>query len=807
MAKVLMREVIKMANQVSNVINSMRLKRLQKQLTAVNRLSDQMRDYSDEALQAKTAEFKQRLEKRETTLFKLLPEAYATIREASKRVLGMYPKDVQVMGAIVMHQGNIAEMQTGEGKTLTATMPLYLNALTGKSAFLITTNDYLANRDFQEMRPLYEWLGLTASLGFVDIPDYEYADNEKQMLYNHDIIYTTNGRLGFDYLFDNLADHINAKYLPELNFAIIDEVDSIILDAAQTPLVISGAPRVQSNLFHIIKMFVETLVEDEHFKLNVNKKEVWLTDEGIDVANHYFKVNNIYLPQYFDLVRVINLSLRAKYLFKDNLDYFIYNGEVVLIDRITGRMLPGTKLQSGLHQAIEAKEGVELSQDLSVMATITFQNLFKLFNGFSGMTGTGKLGEKEFFDLYSKLVVEIPTNHPIIRNDKEDRVYAKSDEKNKAILEKVKEIHATKQPVLLITRTAEAAEYFSTQLFKDNIPNNLLIAQNVAKEAQMIAEAGQLGAVTVSTSMAGRGTDIKLGSGVYELGGLAVIINEHMENSRVDRQLRGRSGRQGDPGVSQIYVSLDDYIVKRWSNSKLAENKKLKDVDPDKLQDSPFFRRRVRGIVSKAQRVSEETAMMAREMANEFEKSIGIQRDRVYEERNRILETSDFSAFDFDSLARDVFDYDLRTKHIHNKDDIINYIYEQLSFSFKDDAISQQIQTHEQTIDYLVQQFNKQLKENMKIANNDYFKLRFLQKAILKAIDVEWINQVDQLQQLKASVNNRQNGQRNAIFEYHKVALETYEMMLINIKRATIRNLCLSILTFDKDQDLVVHFP
>lgn len=800
-------EVIKMANQVSNVINSMRLKRLQKQLVAVNRLSDQMRNCSDEALQAKTADFKQRLEKRETTLDKLLPEAYATIREASKRVLGMYPKDVQVMGAIVMHQGNIAEMQTGEGKTLTATMPLYLNALTGKSAFLITTNDYLANRDFQEMRALYEWLGLTASLGFVDIPDYEYADNEKQMLYNHDIIYTTNGRLGFDYLFDNLADHINAKYLPELNFAIIDEVDSIILDAAQTPLVISGAPRVQSNLFHIIKMFVETLVEDEHFKLNVNKKEVWLTDEGIDVANHYFKVNNIYLPQYFDLVRVINLSLRAKYLFKDNLDYFIYNGEVVLIDRITGRMLPGTKLQSGLHQAIEAKEGVELSQDLSVMATITFQNLFKLFNGFSGMTGTGKLGEKEFFDLYFKLVVEIPTNHPIIRNDKEDRVYAKSDEKNKAILEKVKEIHATKQPVLLITRTAEAAEYFSTQLFKDKIPNNLLIAQNVAKEAQMIAEAGQLGAVTVSTSMAGRGTDIKLGSGVYELGGLAVIINEHMENSRVDRQLRGRSGRQGDPGVSQIYVSLDDYIVKRWSNSKLAENEKLKDVDPDKLQDSPFFRRRVRGIVSKAQRVSEETAMMAREMANEFEKSIGIQRDRVYEERNRILETSDFSAFDFDSLARDVFDYDLRTKHIHNKDDIIKYIYEQLSFSFKDDAISQQIQTREQTIDYLVQQFNKQLKENMKIANNDYFKLRFLQKAILKAIDVEWINQVDQLQQLKASVNNRQNGQRNAIFEYHKVALETYEMMLINIKRATIRNLCLSILTFDKDQDLVVHFP
>ena len=796
-----------MASRVSNVINSMRLQRLQKQLTAVNRLSEQMRQSSDEALQAKTAEFKQRLANNETTLNKLLPEAYATIREASKRVLGMYPKDVQVMGAIVMHQGNIAEMQTGEGKTLTATMPLYLNALTGKSAFLITTNDYLANRDFQEMRPLYEWLGLTASLGFVDSPDYDYADNEKQALYHHDIIYTTNGRLGFDYLFDNLADHINAKYLPELNFAIIDEVDSIILDAAQTPLVISGAPRVQSNLFHIVKMFVETLVEDKHFKVKLNKKEVWLTDEGIDVANHYFKVNNIYLPQHFDLVRIINLSLRAKYLFKDNLDYFIYNGEVVLIDRITGRMLPGTKLQSGLHQAIEAKESVDLSQDLSVMATITFQNLFKLFHQFSGMTGTGKLGEKEFFDLYSKLVVEIPTNNPIIRNDKEDRVYAKSEDKNKAILENVVNIHATKQPVLLITRTAEAAEYFSAQLFKQNIPNNLLIAQNVAKEAQMIAEAGQLGAVTVSTSMAGRGTDIKLGDGVHELGGLAVIINEHMENSRVDRQLRGRSGRQGDPGVSQIYVSLDDYIVKRWSKSKLAENEKLRNIDSVKLQNSPFFRNKVRGIVTKAQRVSEETAMMAREMANEFEKSIGIQRDRVYEERNRILETSDFSGFDYDTLARDVFDYDLRTRGIDTKDDIVRYIYEQLSFSFHDTSISQYIQTRDQTIDYLIQQFNKQLKYNMEIAGNDYFKLRFQQKAILKAIDAEWISQVDQLQQLKASVNNRQNGQRNAIFEYHKVALETYDMMLINIKRGIIRNLCLSILTFDKEQDLVAHFP
>lgn len=800
-------EVYHMANRLNDMINRMRLKRIDKQLSEVNRYSQLFATYSDEALQAKTTEFKHRLKEQKISLNQLLPEAYATIREASKRVLHMYPKDVQVMGAIVMHQGNIAEMQTGEGKTLTATMPLYLNALTGKTAYLITTNDYLANRDLQEMKPLYEWLGLTASLGFVNVPDYEYDEGEKKKLYHHDIVYTTNGRLGFDYLFDNLADHINAKYLPELNFAIIDEVDSIILDAAQTPLVISGAPRVQSNLFHIIKLFIETLKEDEHFKVNLNKKEVWLTKEGIEKANRYFKVDNMYKTKYFDLVRVINLSLRAKYLFQDNLDYFIYNGEVVLIDRITGRMLPGTKLQSGLHQALEAKENVELSQDLSVMATITFQNLFKLFNKFSGMTGTGKLGEKEFFELYSKIVIQIPTNHPIIREDKEDRVYVKAEDKNKAILDKIINIHQTKQPVLLITRTAEAAEYFSTQLFEQNIPNNLLIAQNVAKEAQMIAEAGQQEAVTVSTSMAGRGTDIKLGKGVHELGGLAVIINEHMENSRVDRQLRGRSGRQGDPGQSQIYVSLDDYIVKRWSNTKWANNNKIKKIDNQKLQHSPFFRNKVRNIVKKAQRVSEETAMVNREMANEFEKSIGIQRERIYKERDYILATEDFSEFDFDQLARDVFEYDIKTKHIVTENDVVHYIYNHLSFNFKDESITQYLETRENIINYLLQQFNKQLEKNLNTVNDTYLKLRFIQKAILKAIDVEWINQVDQLQQLKASVNNRQNGQRNAIFEYHRVALETYEHMIINIKREMIRNLCQSILTFDKKQDLVIHFP
>lgn len=729
-----MLEVKTMNSGINTIINNMRLRRLSKSLKQINALSEEYSNYTDEQLKAKTIQFKERLQSSKTTLDKLLPEAYATVREASRRVLGMYPKDVQVLGAIVMHQGNIAEMQTGEGKTLTATMPLYLNGLTGKGAYLITTNEYLAKRDYQEMRPLYEWLGLSASLGFVDIPNYEYEENEKYHLYHHDIVYTTNGRLGFDYLIDNLADDIQAKFLPDLNFAIIDEVDSIILDAAQTPLVISGAPRVQSNLFHIVKSFVETLEEDVYFQVKFNKKEVWLTEEGIEAANHYFKVNNMYENQHFDLVRIINLSLRAKYLFKYNLDYFIFDGEIVLIDRITGRMLQGTKLQSGLHQAIEAIEDVEISRDMSVIATITFQNLFKQFNQFSGMTGTGKLGEKEFFDLYSKIVVEIPTNSPIQRDDRPDRVFANGNIKNEAILKSVVDIHRTQQPVLLITRTAEAAEYFSQQLFKKDIPNNLLIAQNVAKEAQMIAEAGQLSAVTVATSMAGRGTDIKLAKDVFEIGGLAVIINEHMENSRVDRQLRGRSGRQGDPGYSQIFVSLDDYLVKRWSNSNLVGNEKLLSMESSKLENSTLFQRRVKSIVNKAQRVSEETAMFNREMANEFEKSISIQREKIYDLRDQILERDHFEDFNFEQLARDVFTNDIKYKKLINEEALINYIYKNLSFVFNETVSNINLKNREEVIQFLTKQFKQQLNNNLKEVSDPYLKRRpFFTKVLFKS--------------------------------------------------------------------------
>ncbi|MCD8829561.1 accessory Sec system translocase SecA2 [Staphylococcus gallinarum] len=797
-----------MKQKINSTINQMRLNRLQKTLRKINNYSEMMKSYSDEQLQDKTKTFQQQLANHQATLDDLLPEAYAVVREASWRVLGMYPKDVQVLGAITLHEGDIAEMQTGEGKTLTATMPLYLNALTKKGAYLITTNDYLAKRDYLEMKPLYEWLGLTAFLGFVDIPDYEYQRDEKKQLFQHDIVYTTNGRIGFDYLIDNLADSLGGKFLPELNYAIIDEVDSIILDAAQTPLVISGAPRVQSNLFHIVKTFVETLEEDEHIEINKSQKEIWLTEQGIQAANHYFDVENIYEEGYFDLVRNINLALRAKFLFDSNLDYFIQNGEIVLIDRITGRMLPGTKLQSGLHQAIEAKEDVEISDDLSVMATITFQNLFKQFERFSGMTATGKLGESEFFDLYSKVVIQIPTDKPIQRKDYGDKVFLNAEEKNRAILEDVVAIHETKRPVLLITRTAEVAEQFSTELFQMNIPNNLLIAQNVAKEAQMIAEAGQLSAVTVATSMAGRGTDIKLANGVHELGGLAVIISEHMENSRVDKQLRGRSGRQGDPGTSQIYISLDDYLVQRWGEDKLSDNKRLQSMDTSRLSDSRVFQHRVQRIVTKAQRVSEEQGMTMREMSNEYEKSISVQRDLIYQERDKVLNMQRVEDFNLEQLAKDVFRHDVSKRQDNlTQEQLAEYIYSNISFKFEGDTSQLNLKQHDNVIDFLLTEFQNQLAENKVQLKNDYFYIRFVQKSILKAIDSAWINQVDNLQQLKASVNNRQNGQRNAIFEYHKVALESFEQMNYKIKGNIIKNLCQSIITYDEDGDLVIHFP
>ncbi|UTH02238.1 accessory Sec system translocase SecA2 [Macrococcoides canis] len=795
-----------MKQVVEQTINNTRIKGLKRILNRVNHFSETFKSLSDTELKLKTEEFRTRL-KRGETLEALLPESYAVVRIASERVLGMYPKDVQVMGAIVMHQGNIAEMQTGEGKTLTATMPLYLNGILGEGAYLITTNDYLARRDYEEMKPLFEWLGLRASLGFVDIPGHEYKKGEKKALYDADIIYSTNGRIGFDYLIDNLADNLNGKFLKPFNFCIIDEIDSIILDAAQTPLVISGAPRVQSNLFNVVKELTDTLQEELHFKVDKQQQEVYLTEEGILASNTYFDIEDMYDGRHTALVRNINLALRAKCLFDLNIDYYVNDGEIVLIDRISGRLLPGTKLQSGLHQSIEAKESLEISNDMSVMATITFQNLFQQFKAFSGMSATSKLGEKEFFELYGKVVVQIPTDRPVIRKDLPDRVFISKQQKHKALLKDVLMIHKTGRPLLLITRTAEDAEFFSERLSALNIPNNLLIAQNVAKEAQMIAEAGQLSNVTVATSMAGRGTDIKLSESVRMLGGLAVIISEHMENSRIDRQLRGRSGRQGDPGSSQIYISLEDYLVKRWSDNSLLNNKRIHDFDEWRIRDSKLLMKKIESIVEKAQVVSEEHGMIARQMNNEFEQSVSKQRKMIYAQRDLILKSDNFDHFDFKKVASDVIASYVKTEDKLTERKLKQYIYRNISFQFEQDIAPSIINDSEQCVTFLTELFVEQLKLQKAQFDNEFFYVQYIQKSLLKAIDKNWIEQVDYLQQLRSSMNNRQMGRRNAVFEYHRTALNSYQVMGERIKEDIVRNLALSMITYDKDGNMIVHFP
>ena len=537
----------------------MSLRVVKKILKKVNSHAEEMSKLSDNQLKDKTQQFKKRLKQGET-LDNILPEAFAAIREADKRVLGMFPYDVQVMGGIVLHQGNIAEMKTGEGKTLTATMPMYLNALSGESIILVTTNEYLANRDCEEMSQVYNWMGLSAASAVPENAD-DLKVEEKREIYNSDIVYTTNNALGFDYLIDNLASSKEEKFMPEFSYVIVDEVDAVLLDTATTSLVISGAPRVQSNMYKMTDEFVVSLEEEEDYRLDEEKKNVWLTRKGIEVAQEYFRVPNLYDGKHVELVRHITLALKAHNLFEKGKDYVIEDNKMYLLDSTEGRILENTKMQQGQQQAIEAAEGAEISDDMRSMASITYQNFFRLFKKIGGMTGTGKTANKEFIETYYMKVIQIPTNNPVIRKDYPDKIYPTLREKLMASLKLVKELHEKGQPILLTTADVELSEIYSEILLHEQIPHNLLNAHNAAKEAEIISEAGQWGSVTVATSMAGRGTDIKLGKGVKELGGLAVIGTELMPSKRTELQLRRRSGRQGDPGFSQFFVSLEDDVV------------------------------------------------------------------------------------------------------------------------------------------------------------------------------------------------------------------------------------------------------
>ena len=524
------------------------IRRLDKIANKVEAYADEYGKLSDADLQAKTPEFRERYKEGES-LDDLLPEAFATAREGAKRVLGLYPFHVQILGGIVLHQGDIAEMKTGEGKTLTATMPVYLNAISGKGVHVVTVNEYLSARDATEMGELYNWLGMS-----VGINGAEKSPEEKRAAYNADITYSTNGEIGFDYLRDNMVVYREDMVQRPLNFAIIDEVDSILIDEARTPLIISGQSEGTTGMYKRADRFAKTLTKDEDYKVDLESKTVALLDEGIRKAEKYFGLENLYDTDNTALNHYLDEALRANYIMLKDKDYVISDGQALIVDSFTGRIMDGRRFSDGLHQAIEAKEHVEIQEETKTMANITYQNLFRMYKKLSGMTGTAKTEQEEFREIYNMEVITIPTNRPMIRDDRSDLLYPTLQSKFNAVVKEIKQLHEKGQPMLIGTVAVETSEYLSHRLDEENIPHVVLNAKNHAKEADIVANAGQRGAVTIATNMAGRGTDIKLGPGVKEVGGLAVIGTERHESRRIDNQLRGRAGRQGDPGMSQFYL-------------------------------------------------------------------------------------------------------------------------------------------------------------------------------------------------------------------------------------------------------------
>ncbi|VMY28252.1 preprotein translocase subunit SecA [Streptococcus pneumoniae] len=657
------------------------LRKVKKILKQINALKGKMSSLSDQELVAKTVEFRQRLSEGES-LDDILVEAFAVVREADKRILGMFPYDVQVMGAIVMHYGNVAEMNTGEGKTLTATMPVYLNAFSGEGVMVVTPNEYLSKRDAEEMGQVYRFLGLTIGVPFTEDPKKEMKAEEKKLIYASDIIYTTNSNLGFDYLNDNLASNEEGKFLRPFNYVIIDEIDDILLDSAQTPLIIAGSPRVQSNYYAIIDTLVTTLVEGEDYIFKEEKEEVWLTTKGAKSAENFLGIDNLYKEEHASFARHLVYAIRAHKLFTKDKNYIIRGNEMVLVDKGTGRLMEMTKLQGGLHQAIEAKEHVKLSPETRAMASITYQSLFKMFNKISGMTGTGKVAEKEFIETYNMSVVRIPTNRPRQRIDYPDNLYITLPEKVYASLEYIKEYHAKGNPLLVFVGSVEMSQLYSSLLCREGIAHNVLNANNAAREAQIISESGQMGAVTVATSMAGRGTDIKLGKGVAELGGLIVIGTERMESQRIDLQIRGRSGRQGDPGMSKFFVSLEDHVIKKFGPSWV--HKKYKDYQvQDMTQPEVLKGRKYRKLVEKAQHASDSAGRSARRQTLEYAESMNIQRDMIYKERNRLIDGSrDLEDVVVDIIER--YTEEVASEHYASRELLFHFIVTNISFHIKE---------------------------------------------------------------------------------------------------------------------------
>ena len=755
------------------------LRRLGKLADKVIALESQMAALEDADFPVKTEEYKERYAKGES-LDSLLPEAFALVREGAKRVLGLFPYKVQIMGGITLHDGNIAEMRTGEGKTLTATMPVYLNALSGDGVHVVTVNEYLASRDAREMGELYNFLGLTVGLNLTGM-----SSEEKRAAYAADITYSTNSELGFDYLRDNMVVYKSQMVQRPLNYAVVDETDSILIDEARTPLIISGQAEKSTVLYQRADMFVKGLKEEEDYTIDLTSKTISLTDEGINKAEQTFRLPNLYDVDNSALVHHIDQALRANYIMLRDIDYVVDEGKVKIVDGFTGRIMEGRRYSDGLHQAIEAKEGVEVENESKTMATITYQNYFRMYRKLSGMTGTAKTEEEEFREIYNMNVIAIPTNRPIQRIDGHDLIYPSLRSKFRAVVQDIKQRHEAGQPILVGTVAVETSELLSNMLRAEGIPHEVLNAKNHFKEAEIIMSAGQRGAVTIATNMAGRGTDIKLGKGVKELGGLCVIGTERHESRRIDNQLRGRSGRQGDPGATQFYLSLEDDLMKRFGGEKMQaiwERLNLTDEEDDNFIQSKMLTKQVESSQKRVEGNNYDT----RKSVLEYDEVMREQREIIYSQRLQIINEDQSlekvtKGMIRRTIHRVVESHTLTDQKEWNLEGIVDFAHnsicapDELSISDLEGKSAAEIEG------ILNEKAMEIYKEKQEQLNGDNQMLEFEKVVILRVVDRKWTDHIDDMDQLRQSVGLRGYAQIDPLTEYQTEGYERFQQMIAAI--------------------------
>ncbi|MBM7645026.1 preprotein translocase subunit SecA [Scopulibacillus daqui] len=776
-----------MMGLIKKVLGDPGLKKLSKIEKIARKIDDMENKYkllSDTDLQAKTEEFKKRLKNGET-LDDILPEAYAVVREAAARVLNMRPYFVQLVGAIALHGGNIAEMKTGEGKTLVATMPLYLNALEGKGVHLVTVNDYLASRDAEQMGKLFNFLGLTVGL---NVPGM--SEQEKKEAYTADITYGTNNEFGFDYLRDNMVLYKEEMVQRPLNYAIIDEVDSILIDEARTPLIISGTAEKSTDLYVRANQFVRILKKDEDYTVDLKTKSVQLTEEGMTKAETFFKIDNLFDYSNVQLNHHVHQALKAHAIMHRDTDYVVQDGEIVIVDQFTGRLMKGRRYSEGLHQAIEAKEGLPIQSESKTLATITFQNYFRMYQKLAGMTGTAKTEEEEFQSIYNMDVIVVPTNKEVVRIDKPDLIYKTMEGKFRAVVNEIVRAHKTGQPVLVGTVAVETSELISKMLKKRGIPHNVLNAKNHAKEAEIIENAGQKGAVTIATNMAGRGTDIKLGEGVRELGGLYIIGTERHESRRIDNQLRGRSGRQGDPGMSQFYLSMEDELMRRFGSERMQSMM-------DRLgmaDDQPIESKIVSRSVESAQKRVEGNNFDARKQLLQFDDVMRQQREIIYKQRFEVLDSDNLQE-DIEGMIHSVIERHVRA-HTPDEEvpeewdlqkiaDYINALIFVEGEITKDDLKGKE---PEEMIELLYEKALKKYDKKEEAFTEE--RLREFERVItLRAVDTKWMDHIDAMDQLREGIHLRAYGQIDPFREYQIEGFKMFEEMVASIEEEVVNYL------------------